>query len=195
MATVTSNGLQIAYEEYGDVENPVLLMVQGLGMPLTGWSPAIIEALVAEGFRVVIFDNRDIGQSTLLDPMDVPNLLVQILRRILRMTNAFLPAEAAFPSGDEADERVESRVQDVPPLLDSVAEALAFHRERSREGLSDQQWRRWQQDTFALACAAEDWDCAQQVLEVLDGMSALTEAVYATHQRMLAAAKRAADER
>ena len=86
MATVTSNGLQIAYEEYGDVENPVLLMVQGLGMPLTGWSPAIIEALVAEGFRVVIFDNRDIGQSTLLDPMDVPNLLVQILRRILRMS-------------------------------------------------------------------------------------------------------------
>jgi pimeloyl-ACP methyl ester carboxylesterase len=86
MATVESNGLQIAYEEYGDAEDPVMLMVQGLGMPLTAWPPALIDALVAQGFRVVTFDNRDIGQSTLLDTMNPPNMLVQILRRILRMS-------------------------------------------------------------------------------------------------------------
>jgi hypothetical protein len=34
MPTVFGNGLQIAYEEYGDADDPVLLMVQGLGMPL-----------------------------------------------------------------------------------------------------------------------------------------------------------------
>ena len=86
MATVKSNGLQIAYEEYGGALDPVLLMVQGLGMPLSGWPPALIDALVAEGFRVVVFDNRDIGQSTLLNTMNVPNMIVQILRRIIGMS-------------------------------------------------------------------------------------------------------------
>lgn len=85
MPTVQSNGLQIAYEEYGKVAGPTLLMVQGLGMPLTGWPPALIEALVAEGFRIIIFDNRDIGQSELLRGMKIPNMLMQILRRKFRM--------------------------------------------------------------------------------------------------------------
>ncbi len=85
MPTVQSNGLQIAYKEYGSAVGPVLLMVQGLGMPLTGWPPALIDALVAEGFRVIVFDNRDIGRSQLLHHMNVPNMLVQILRRKFRM--------------------------------------------------------------------------------------------------------------
>ena len=85
MPTVQSNGLQIAFEEYGSASGPVLLMVQGLGMPLTGWPPALIDALLAEGFRVIVFDNRDIGQSELLHHMRVPNMLVQILRRKFRM--------------------------------------------------------------------------------------------------------------
>lgn len=86
MPRVSSNGIEIAYEEHGSAEDPVLLMVQGLGMPLAAWPQVLIEALVAERFRVVIFDNRDIGQSQLLRDMKVPNLLVQTLRRKLGMT-------------------------------------------------------------------------------------------------------------
>jgi len=85
MPTVKSNGLQIAYEEYGNAAGPVLLMVQGLGMPLSAWPPALIDALVAQGYRVVTFDNRDIGRSELLRHMKVPNMLVQTLRRKFRM--------------------------------------------------------------------------------------------------------------
>ena len=85
MPTVQSNELQIAYEEYGSAVGPVLLMLQGLGMPLTGWPPALIDALVAEGFRVIVFDNRDIGRSELLHHLNVPNMLVQILRRKFHM--------------------------------------------------------------------------------------------------------------
>ena len=77
MPTVQSNGLRIAYEEHGNPEDPVMLMVQGLGMPLTAWPPAFIDALVIEGFRVIVFDNRDIGRSQLLSHMKVPNVLVQ----------------------------------------------------------------------------------------------------------------------
>jgi pimeloyl-ACP methyl ester carboxylesterase len=55
-------------------------MVQGLGMPLAAWPPTFIALLAAEGFRVIVFDNRDIGQSALLREMTVPNMFVQILR-------------------------------------------------------------------------------------------------------------------
>lgn len=85
MPTVKSNGLQIAYEENGSAAGPVLLMVQGLGMPLSAWPPALIDALVAQGYRVVTFDNRDIGRSELLRHLKVPNMLVQTLRRKFRM--------------------------------------------------------------------------------------------------------------
>jgi pimeloyl-ACP methyl ester carboxylesterase len=80
-----SNGIDIAYEEHGDAGNPVLLLVQGLGMPLAAWPPAMIEGLVAEGFRVVTFDNRDIGRSQLMKEMKLPNMLWQTLRRKVGM--------------------------------------------------------------------------------------------------------------
>jgi pimeloyl-ACP methyl ester carboxylesterase len=55
MPKVSSNGIEIAYEEHGSTGDPVLLMVQGLGMPPAAWPGVLIEALVAERFRVVTF--------------------------------------------------------------------------------------------------------------------------------------------
>jgi len=37
MPAITANGIEIAYEEFGDAKNPVMLLVQGLGMPLAAW--------------------------------------------------------------------------------------------------------------------------------------------------------------
>jgi len=81
MPAISSNGIELAYEDHGNAADPVLLMVQGLGMPLAAWPPALIDALVAEDFRVVTYDNRDIGRSQLMRDMQVPNMLVQTLRR------------------------------------------------------------------------------------------------------------------
>jgi pimeloyl-ACP methyl ester carboxylesterase len=47
----------------------------GLGMQLIAWPPAFVDALVAAGFRVVRFDNRDIGLSQHFDHLGVPNLM------------------------------------------------------------------------------------------------------------------------
>jgi pimeloyl-ACP methyl ester carboxylesterase len=85
VSSVLANGIQIAYEEYGNAGDPVLLMVQGLGMPLSAWPPVYLEPLVAAGFRVIIFDNRDIGRSQLLSDLKVPNMLLELLRLKLRM--------------------------------------------------------------------------------------------------------------
>lgn len=60
-------GVQLAYEAYGDPTQPALVLVMGLGMQLTAWPEPLLEQLVARGFYVVRFDNRDAGHSTQLD--------------------------------------------------------------------------------------------------------------------------------
>jgi pimeloyl-ACP methyl ester carboxylesterase len=57
-------GIEIAYESFGDPADPTLLLVMGLGMQMLGWDEEFCELLAGRGFRVIRFDNRDIGLST-----------------------------------------------------------------------------------------------------------------------------------
>lgn len=57
------NGLQIAWEEAGPASGEPLLLVMGLGGQLIHWPDALCADLVARGFRVIRFDNRDAGLS------------------------------------------------------------------------------------------------------------------------------------
>lgn len=68
-----SNGIEIAYQEVGDADAEPLLLVMGLGTQMLGWDEEFCESLAAQGFRVVRFDNRDIGHSTMLDAAGVPS--------------------------------------------------------------------------------------------------------------------------
>ncbi|MEL6363718.1 MAG: alpha/beta hydrolase [Pseudomonadota bacterium] len=63
MAQLTANGVKIEYEDHGDPSNPAVLLVMGLAAQLTFWPPAFIEHLVGLGYRVIAFDNRDVGLS------------------------------------------------------------------------------------------------------------------------------------
>ena len=58
------DGVEIAYEEFGDRGGPALLLVMGLGVQMLGWDAEFCRLLAAEGFHVVRFDNRDVGRST-----------------------------------------------------------------------------------------------------------------------------------
>lgn len=58
------NDIEIEYETHGGGEP--LLLISGLGGQLTDWTPAFIELLNDQGFRVIRFDNRDSGLSTKL---------------------------------------------------------------------------------------------------------------------------------
>ncbi len=62
MPLAEANGISICYEDHGHGEP--LLLVMGLGGQLIDWPPEFVDALVARGFRVIQFDNRDIGLST-----------------------------------------------------------------------------------------------------------------------------------
>ena len=56
-------------------------MIQGLGMPLSGWPAEFVRKLVEMRFHVILFDNRDIGQSQLFDNRPLPNVKIQLLKR------------------------------------------------------------------------------------------------------------------
>ncbi|WP_315719141.1 MULTISPECIES: alpha/beta hydrolase [unclassified Bradyrhizobium] len=64
--TVRANGIDICYEIFGDPGAPPLLLIMGLGAQMIIWDDEFCEQLAARGFRVIRFDNRDIGQSSKL---------------------------------------------------------------------------------------------------------------------------------
>jgi pimeloyl-ACP methyl ester carboxylesterase len=63
---VRANGIDICYEIFGDPAAEPLLLIMGLGAQMVIWDDAFCEQLAARGFRVIRFDNRDIGQSSTL---------------------------------------------------------------------------------------------------------------------------------
>ena len=75
MPTIHANGIDIYYEENGSADAPVILLVMGLGTQMIAWPDDFIQGLVKSGFRVIHYDNRDIGLSTRLDGAAAPNLI------------------------------------------------------------------------------------------------------------------------
>ncbi len=82
---VLANGLQIEVDLQGSPDGEPLLLIMGLGMPLLGWPDELVADLVARGFRVIRFDNRDIGLSQGFERLGVPSLARATLRYLLRL--------------------------------------------------------------------------------------------------------------
>lgn len=77
---ITSNRLELEVEQHGKASDPVVLLVMGLGMQLIAWPPSVIEPLVNAGFRVITFDNRDIGLSQKMQHLPQANFAWQLIR-------------------------------------------------------------------------------------------------------------------
>jgi len=101
VASVTANGITLEYEAWGDPAAPPILLIMGLGMQLTSWPDGFPEDLVAQGFRVIAFDNRDCGHSTRIRVRTRSNLLLQIARAWAR-----LPVRAPYTLDDMAADTV-----------------------------------------------------------------------------------------
>ncbi len=57
-------GVELCYQTFGDPDDEPLLLVMGLGGPMTWWDPELCRMLAQRGFFVVRFDNRDVGRSS-----------------------------------------------------------------------------------------------------------------------------------
>jgi pimeloyl-ACP methyl ester carboxylesterase len=64
MPSVNANGITIEYETYGSPDDETILLVMGHASQLIVWPRLLLDQLVAAGFHVVIYDNRDVGLST-----------------------------------------------------------------------------------------------------------------------------------
>ncbi len=100
MPTIEVNDIEICYESFGPDDAPALLLVMGLGAQMTLWSPGFVSELLDRGFRVIRFDNRDVGLSskTAGDPPDVMALYAKSI--------AGEPVDAPYTLSTMADDAV-----------------------------------------------------------------------------------------
>jgi pimeloyl-ACP methyl ester carboxylesterase len=88
-----TNGVELAYQEIGDPDGEPLLLVMGLATQMLGWDEGFCEMLAGRGFRVVRFDNRDIGHSTMIEAAGLPKRTDMLLGR--RRTAPYLLRDMA----------------------------------------------------------------------------------------------------
>lgn len=107
MTQVSANGIQIEVDVLGRPGDPVVMLVMGLGMQLVAWPEAFCGDLVRAGYRVLRFDNRDVGLSQKIDSAARVNLPLATMRYFLR-----LPVAAPY--------RIDTMAADAIGVLDAL---------------------------------------------------------------------------
>jgi pimeloyl-ACP methyl ester carboxylesterase len=130
--TAHVNGIDIEYDTHGNQSDPALLLVMGLGAQMTAWPEGFIDLLVAGGFYVIRYDNRDTGLSTKFEG---------------------LPDMAALFTGDgaSASYTIEDMAADGVALLDELSIAQAHVVGASMGGMIVQAMVIHHQDHFLSA--------------------------------------------
>tara|TARA_Y100001958_G_C21205689_1_gene531837 strand:- start:638 stop:1591 length:954 start_codon:yes stop_codon:yes gene_type:complete len=62
--TLKANCIEIWFEEFGNSSNETILLIMGANANCKVWSKEFIDELVSKNYRVIRFDNRDVGKST-----------------------------------------------------------------------------------------------------------------------------------
>jgi len=93
--------IDLEIRDQGPAKAPVVLLIMGLGMQLISWPSRLVDTLLAEGYRVIRFDNRDAGLSQRFPELGVPWLPWAWLRR-----SVGLPVRAPYSLQDMARDTV-----------------------------------------------------------------------------------------
>ena len=101
MPQVRANGIDIEYESFGRDGDPLILLIMGFAAQLIFWPEALCQGLAAKGFRVVRFDNRDIGKSTHLKDLPPPDA-----RALMAEVMAGKRPDVPYTLDDMADDAV-----------------------------------------------------------------------------------------
>lgn len=64
LSAPVSAQVELCYQTFGNPDDEPLLLVMGLGGPMTWWDPELCTLLARQGFYVIRYDNRDTGRST-----------------------------------------------------------------------------------------------------------------------------------
>jgi pimeloyl-ACP methyl ester carboxylesterase len=101
MPQTTANGISIEYDEHGDPEAPPVLLVMGLGAQMTLWPQELVDALVERGFRVIRYDNRDIGLSHKMEGAKAPGIV-----KLMLLSRFGLKPKVPYSLADMADDGI-----------------------------------------------------------------------------------------
>jgi pimeloyl-ACP methyl ester carboxylesterase len=96
-----ANGIDLCYEIFGDPAAEPMLLIMGLGAQMIHWDDDFCRQLAARGFRVIRFDNRDIGQSSKLSGGKPLTALELLKLRLLK-----IPVKAPYRLSDMAEDTV-----------------------------------------------------------------------------------------
>ena len=96
---VGANRITLEVQDHGSASAEPLLLIMGLGMQLVAWPEGLVNALVRSGFRVIRFDNRDVGLSQSFDRFGVPSVMRDVLKYSLGMN-----VQTAYTLADMADD-------------------------------------------------------------------------------------------
>ncbi|MDY0743524.1 alpha/beta fold hydrolase [Paucibacter sp. R3-3] len=96
---ISANGITLEVEDHGPVSGEPLLLIMGLGMQLIAWPEGFVQQLVRAGFRVIRFDNRDMGLSQRFDHLGRPNVGMAAFQHLLH-----LPVQAPYTLADMAND-------------------------------------------------------------------------------------------
>ena len=107
LSHATVNNIEIAYKVIGEDDHPAVLLIMGLGASHILWGDNLVMQLVDAGYRIVLFDNRDTGDSQRLEEFGQPLLWWQLLK-------------ARFGFDVDADYTLEDMAQDSVALLDEL---------------------------------------------------------------------------
>ena len=79
---IAANGIKIEYQQYGPLDGIPLILIRGLGTPMSYWPANFLSEFANLGYRTIIFDNRDIGLSQRCPdpntPVDADVILTQL---------------------------------------------------------------------------------------------------------------------
>ena len=81
LGRVGANGIELAYETFGDAGAPPVVLIMGLATQMIAWPDELCDGLARCGLFVVRFDNRDVGGSTHLNNVPPPRLADILVRR------------------------------------------------------------------------------------------------------------------
>ena len=101
------NDIEIYYRDYGPLDGDPILLVQGIGGQLINWPHHLIEFLIQNNYRPIVFDNRDTGLSTKIesDMFDDDNRTNTIIRSYIRYYLR-LPIESDYTLDDMANDAI-----------------------------------------------------------------------------------------
>lgn len=74
MTVTKANGIEVAWDGFGDAGAEAILLISGLGTQMIRWATPFCERLAGRGYRVLRFDNRDAGRSTHFHASVAPDL-------------------------------------------------------------------------------------------------------------------------